>query len=241
MLVTMAIIGLQVQERGIALVGFGDQVAAGAEARVGAGALQAAADDEGRIFAALGQHRWRRGWWWWSCRACRPPRSRSGSASARRASRRAAPPGCGASSAARHFRVVAPTRRSRSPPRRRSPTFSASWPIRTRAPSFARRSVTALGLRSRALHFVAEVQQHFGDAAHAAAADADEVDAMDAAHAIAHAAASMRARDPFLQADGAPAPRPRAASRPGARARPSRAACRGPRTAPAAPRRAAPA
>ena len=45
-------------------------------------------------------------------------------------------------------------------------------------------------LEVAALHFVAEVHQHFGDAAHAAAADADEVDAMDAAHAIAHAASS---------------------------------------------------
>ena len=50
----------------------------------------------------------------------------------------------------------------------------------------------ALGDRIRlevaALHFVAEVHEHFGDAAHATAADADEVDAVNAAHAIAHAA-----------------------------------------------------
>src|SRR4029078_1075949 len=45
-----------------------------------------------------------------------------------------------------------------------------------------------VGLEVAALHLVTEVEQHLGDAAHAAAADADEVDAMDAAHAIAHAA-----------------------------------------------------
>ena len=44
-----------------------------------------------------------------------------------------------------------------------------------------------VGLQVRALHRVAEVQQHLGDAAHAAAADADEVDALDAAHAGVHA------------------------------------------------------
>src|SRR5712675_2132016 len=45
-----------------------------------------------------------------------------------------------------------------------------------------------VGLEVRALHPVAQVQQHFGDAAHAAAADADEMNRVDAAHALAHAA-----------------------------------------------------
>ena len=46
---------LQVQERGIALVGLGDEVAAVAEARIAAGALQAAADHEGGIESGLGK------------------------------------------------------------------------------------------------------------------------------------------------------------------------------------------
>jgi hypothetical protein len=40
---------LQVQEGRVGLVGLGDDELAGAEARVGAGAVQAPADDEGRI------------------------------------------------------------------------------------------------------------------------------------------------------------------------------------------------
>src|SRR5687767_15542991 len=48
------------------------------------------------------------------------------------------------------------------------------------------RNVVALEIG--ALHFVAQVQQYFRDAAHADAADADEVNAVDAAHAIGHRA-----------------------------------------------------
>ena len=71
-----------------------------------------------------------------------------------------------------------------------SPTLSARWPIITRAPSFVEPLGDRVRLEVAALHFVAEVHQHFGDAAHATAADADEVDAVDAAHAVAHAASS---------------------------------------------------
>ena len=63
--------------------------------------------------------------------------------------------------------------------------------------------MTALALQIRALHLVAQIEQHLGDAAHAAAADADQVNAMNAAHAIVHA-----------------------------RARSARRACTGPRAAP---------
>ncbi len=69
------------------------------------------------------------------------------------------------------------------------------------APRRARRSRDRVLLEVRSLHFVAEVQQHLGDAAHAAAADADEVDAMDAAHAVVHArsASPMRAAPAAMQ------------------------------------------
>ena len=70
-----------------------------------------------------------------------------------------------------------------------------------------------VGLEVAALHLVAEIQQHFGDAAHAAAADADEVDAVDAAHAIAHAASScVEARGRELFGGARPAPPARARS-----------------------------
>ena len=46
---------LQMRERCIALVRLGNQIAAGAETGVAAGALEAPADDEGRILAPLGE------------------------------------------------------------------------------------------------------------------------------------------------------------------------------------------
>jgi hypothetical protein len=46
----------QVQERRVGLVGLDHDVLARAEARVRAGAVEAAADDEGRVDAGLGQH-----------------------------------------------------------------------------------------------------------------------------------------------------------------------------------------
>ena len=58
-------------------------------------------------------------------------------------------------------------------------TFAAAWPIAIATPSRARRA------RDRALgevgagHLVALRREHLGDAAHAGAADADEVDALD--------------------------------------------------------------
>ncbi len=48
---------LQVQEAGVAFIGFGDQVAAGAELGIGARCIQAAADDERRVQATGREHR----------------------------------------------------------------------------------------------------------------------------------------------------------------------------------------
>ena len=71
-------------------------------------------------------------------------------------------------------------------------TFSARWPSMHRARRALQAPRHRVGLEVRALHVVAQVQQHLGDAAHAAAADADEVDGVDAAHAVVHARASCR-------------------------------------------------
>jgi len=46
-----------------------------------------------------------------------------------------------------------------------------------------------IGLEIGALHFIAQIEQHFGDAAHAAAADTHHVNALNSAHAIVHAPA----------------------------------------------------
>src|SRR5260221_1502446 len=51
-----------------------------------------------------------------------------------------------------------------------------------------------IALEIGALHRVAQVEQHLGDASHAAAADADQVNAMNAAHAIFHARPIARTR-----------------------------------------------
>ncbi len=56
------------------------------------------------------------------------------------------------------------------------PTRSAWWPSAICAPRSVRRSVVSLAARSDPLTVEPEVQQHLGDAAHADAADADEVD-----------------------------------------------------------------
>ncbi|MDX1604787.1 MAG: hypothetical protein R3202_01270, partial [Candidatus Competibacterales bacterium] len=46
---------LEVEERGIALVGLRHQIAPGAEPGIGTGAVEPAADHEGRVQSALGQ------------------------------------------------------------------------------------------------------------------------------------------------------------------------------------------
>src|SRR6202034_3819436 len=53
-----------------------------------------------------------------------------------------------------------------------------------------------IALKIRALHFVAQVQQHLGDSAHAAAADADQMNALNAAHAVFQARAHGHAGAP---------------------------------------------
>ena len=122
-------------------------------------------------------------------------------------------------------------------------TFSAAMAERDARAELRETLGDGVRLEVRALHLVAEVDEHFGDAAHAAAADADEVDGVDAAHAVAapigalmrrrrsvHAASFMRGA-PISRGRTRRALRPHAALRAGARARPSPAACRGPRTA----------
>ena len=189
MLVTTAIVGVQVQERRVGLVGLGDEELAVAEPRVRArgraGARRSRTSDRARLRRAPR----RRGSSSSSCRACPRPRCPASSASARRASARAARPGCRCSRAAatsglsscdraRHDDDVGVARRA-----------PASWPTSVRTPSVARRRVTALCGEVGARHLVALRREHLGDAAHADAADADEV------HALAPCASCPRSRE----------------------------------------------
>ncbi|MCY1520553.1 hypothetical protein D9M68_553350 [compost metagenome] len=171
---------LQVQEAGVALVGLGHQVAAGAELGVGAGRVQAAADDEGRVEAAGGEHR--------------GDQAGGGGLAV----------GAGDGDAVAVAHQLGEHFRARH---HRQATFEgggdfrvglvhgagddqhvgAIGVFRAMADEYLRAELLQAlghrrGLEVGAGDFVAEVQQHFGDAAHAGATDADEVDAADAAH-----------------------------------------------------------
>ncbi len=121
-----------------------------------AGALQAAADDEGRILAALGQNagdQARGRGLAMGARHCdgvakaHQLAEHFGALHHRHATRRVPPalPGC------RRATALDTTTTSASP------TFSAAWPKTILAPSCARRRVTGVGLEIRALHLVAEI------------------------------------------------------------------------------------
>ena len=134
------------------------------------------------------------------CRGGRPPLSSSGSAVELRPAspHAAAPPGC----APRQGRLQLPGCRAATAPE--ATTTSAPWMLAARH----RADVTRLPIGSASCvngkHWrafgsepwtvIAQVDEHFGDATHAAAANAHEVDGVDAPHAIAAARAPRDAR-----------------------------------------------
>ena len=150
------------------------------EPRVGAIGVDDAAIDHGRVEAAgIEQGRDHRGRGGLAVGAGDRDAAAS-AASARPASRRGAPPACAARappSSSGLSRLIAVETTTTSAPSR----FSALWPIDDRDALVAQAlDVGAFG-RVGALHRVAEIAQHLGDAAHADAADADEVDGADLA------------------------------------------------------------
>ena len=178
MLVTTASDRREIQERRVGLIGLGDEELALAEPRVGVGGQAAgrrsrtsgsrppsASTDAMRLVVVV--------------LPCVPAmampcfsRISSASISARGTTGRRA-------RAPRRLRDCRRRPRSRRRPRRRLATFAASWPIATVAPSCARRRVAALSARSEPRHLIALRDEHLGDAAHAGAADADEMHALD--------------------------------------------------------------
>ena len=72
---------------------------------------------------------------------------------------------------------------------------AASWPTKTVMPRPARRRGRRAVRQVGARDLVAEVEQHFGDAAHAGAADADEMNMLDRVLHAATAAASHASDD----------------------------------------------
>ena len=110
-------------------------------------------------------------------------------------------------------------------------------PRRCARPAPARRSVTARALQVGARDRVAQVQQHLGDAAHADAADADEVHVLDLPKHVAPPPPSEQVGD---AGGGVGPPRRRARRRPWPRARAGvsserRAIARGQATRPSGP------
>ena len=185
---------LQVQKGGVALVGLGDQIAARAQARVAVGALQAPTDDKGGIEPGFRQH------------ARHQARGRRLSMRARHGNRVAK-----AHQLAQHFRA----RHHRNALGQRLGDFGIGAIDRARHHDHVRvaqvlgvvadenlHAQARKALRDRvalevgALHFVAQVQQHFGDPTHAAAADADQVNSLDATHPIFQARAHRHAAAP---------------------------------------------
>ena len=229
--------GIQAQERAVAFVGFGDQPLAAAEARVRARGEQLAADDEGRVHPAFAQHA--------------GGQRRRGRLAVRAGHRDAA-------AEAHEFGEHLGARHDRNALRARFHQFRIVLADRAGhddaiGVEHVRRAVAAMHLRAElreatrdrvvrvvgARHLVAERAQHFGDAAHADAADADEVHArirlgeiaggLQAALDVGHHAASLcdlvEARD-FLEHDLRRRARPHRDARSHARLRPSRCAGR---------------
>ncbi len=85
-----------------------------------------------------------------------------------------------------------------------SPRLAASWPTVTATPASLEQARVARGLEVRAPHVDAELGQHRGDAAHAGAADADEVDRLrEVCHrVVAHRAPRLRRRQDVLDLIG---------------------------------------
>ncbi len=208
-------LGLELEERAVALVGLDDEPVALVVRRVRADLVEVAADDEARAAsprpAARAPASTRR----WSCRGSPRPRRPDASRRARAASRRAAAPVC----------------RCRSPPRprgccagspwtrRRRPasagTCSAACPTWVSTPSTASRCSVAESLRSEPRHAVAHPRQHGRDRAHPGTADPDDVEHPGAREVDGRA---HRAAPTFADASTRSATRSVASGRPRARA-----------------------
>ncbi|SOY49839.1 hypothetical protein CBM2585_A160381 [Cupriavidus taiwanensis] len=167
----------QVQERGIRLVGLGHDEIAGAQARVGAGRVQPAADDEGRIEAAFGQHR------------CH--QAGSGGLAVRAGDGHALlqPHQFGQHHRARHHRDALAARgqyfgvvaADGGRHHHRVGAAHVGSVMAVHDGGAQRRQAPRGGVVAhvRARDLVSQVQQDLGDAAHAGAADAHEVDVLD--------------------------------------------------------------
>ena len=180
--------GQQVEERGIGLVGLDHDVLALAQPRVGTGAVQAPADDEGRVQPRLGQHA-------------------GDQAGGRRLAVRASDGHAlaqahqlGQHERARHHGNLARARslylgvvalHGRGGHHGIGPLDVGGVVAHMGGDAQALQAAQRGAVRQvRARHLVAQVVQHLGDAAHAGAAHADEVNVTDS---VFHGASSSQA------------------------------------------------
>ena len=172
---------LQVQEAGVTLIGFGDQVTAAAQLRVGAGCIQAATNHKRRVQATSSEHRGQQ-------------TGGSGLAmGAGNGNTMAIAHQLGEHLGARHywnttfqgrghFRVAGVYRAGDNQHVSLLGVFGAVANKYLRAEGFQALGHSR-GFQIGAGHFITQVEQHFGDTAHAGTTDADEVDTANAAHA----------------------------------------------------------
>jgi hypothetical protein len=184
----------QVQERRIRLIGFDDDVVAAAEPRVRAGRIEASADDEGRIEPARRQD----------------ARDQAGG---RRLAVRAGdrnpllqPHQFGQHHRARDERHAGRTRGEhfwvvrghcgRHDDGIRALDVRGRVPLRDRRTELCQSLSRCIGRRVGTAHPVTERQQHFRDAAHAAAADSDEVNVFDGVLHVVHCSCTRACGSP---------------------------------------------
>ncbi len=172
---------LQVQEAGVAFVRFGDQVTAAAQLGIGTGRGQTATDDEGRIEPACCEHRSQQAGGGGLAMGsgdgdAMPIAHQLGEHLGPRHHRDALFQGQG------HFRIG---RIDRAGHHQHVGTGYIAGLVADE--DLCAEALQTLGtgrfLEVRAGHLVAEIEQHFGDAAHADPTDANEMNAADAPHA----------------------------------------------------------
>ncbi|MNE52320.1 hypothetical protein D3C80_1469860 [compost metagenome] len=168
------------QEAGIAFVCFGDQVAAGAQLGIGTGSGQAATDDEGRVQATGGEHRGQQAG---GGGLAMGTGDRDAVAVAHQLGEHLGPRHHRNASLKRrgHFRVGGIDGAGHHQHIGAGGVLGTVTDEDLRTEGFQTLG-NRRGLEVGARHLVTQVQQHFGNTAHAHTADTDEVDATDTAH-----------------------------------------------------------
>ncbi len=150
---------LQVQKRGVALNCFCYQIASCTQTRVAVGALESATNHKRGVFTAFGQHTGDQTGGRRLARACQRRRRPRENASARRASRARGTTGNASGQRGLHFRVVCGHGARGDNDVRPDDVFRAMADVDLRTER-AQPLGGLIGLQVRALHAIAQIQQH---------------------------------------------------------------------------------